>query len=500
MFRIDITFAAVLLTMFLCTPAPILFQVQAQDWAPADNPLMTRWSEETDRNNSPVNIVVFVADDLGYNDIGPYGNSQVRTPNLDKLSERALKFNEAFAGSPTCSPSRASIYTGLYPFRNGAHANHTGIKEGVKTLPKYLQELGYRTALAGKYHVGPIEAYPFELIKTTNVPEPGYEDRGLLWTDLNMEPVNEWLGKVSDNEPFLLIVNDHSPHVVWPENPEYDYREVDIPSFHIDTDETRQSRSRYYTDITKMDANVGKLMKSLEEHGLSENTIFIFTADQGPQWAFGKWSLYDYGIKVPLLMKWPDVIKEQLETNAMISLVDLVPTFIEIAGGNPDNQQNFDGESFLAVIKEEKDDHHERVFASHSGDGTMNRTPLRMLRTSDYKYILNLAPQTRYDTHMNKADDHDGGREYWPSWQTMSFVSRHAASVLWRYHYHPAEELYDIKSDPNEVVNLAKNPDYKEVIEELRIQMTDWRQQQGDSETGAYERERQNIHVPYIFE
>src|SRR5690625_800560 len=263
---------------------------------------------DEEKDDRHVNIVLFVADDLGYNDIGPYGNSYIRTPNLDTLAERSLMFSQAFATSPTCSPSRGSIYTGLYPFRNGAHANHTGIKEGVITMPAYLQKSGYRTAIAGKYHVGPMEAYPFEFINNTNVSEPGYKDRGVLWADLNMEPVDEWLGLISEDEPFLLVINDHSPHVVWPEQPEYNPQNIDIPSVHIDTEETRLSRARYYTDITKMDANVGELMESLERHGFTENTILIFTADQGPQWAFAKWSLYDYGIQVPLLMRWPSEI------------------------------------------------------------------------------------------------------------------------------------------------------------------------------------------------
>lgn len=160
----------------------------------------------------PVNIVLFVADDLAATDIGPYGNREVRTPNIDRLAADGILFSEAFASSPTCSPSRASIHTGMMPFRNGAHANHTGIKKGIRTLPDYLRELGYVVVLAGKYHIGPREAYPFELIHNTNVPEPGHEDDGVLWTNLNMEPVDDWLGKASsDDKPFMLVVNDHSP-------------------------------------------------------------------------------------------------------------------------------------------------------------------------------------------------------------------------------------------------------------------------------------------------
>jgi uncharacterized sulfatase len=451
----------------------------------------------------PANVVIFIADDLGAHDIGPYGNRVVRTPNLDRLASESLVFSEAFASSPTCSPSRASIYTGLFPFRNGAHANHTGIRDNVQTLPVYMKSLGYRVGLAGKLHVGPMELYPFELIHNTNVPEPGYENKGVLWTDLIMEPVDEWLAEVSGKkDPFVLIVNDHSPHVVWPENPEYNPSEADIPDRHINTEDTRKSRARYYTDITKMDGNVGKLMKSLEKHGLDENTVVVFTADQGPQWAFGKWNLYDYGIQVPLMVKWPGVVKGGKTANALVSLVDIVPTVIEIAGGEaPSQPEAIDGESLVPLLQGKRFFHRDTIFASHTGDGTMNRAPMRAIRTERYKYILNLAPEIVYNTHMNKAKDHDGGREYWSSWEKRSYQTEHSASVLWRYHNRPAEELFDVNKDPDETVNLAADPLYAEIMEKFRTEMGRWREQQSDYETGPYQ-EPESIKIgvaPYIF-
>jgi arylsulfatase A-like enzyme len=463
------------------------------------------WARETSNPDKvPVNIVLFVADDLGANDISPYGNRVVRTPNIGRLASESLLFSRAFASSPTCSPSRASIYTGMMPFRNGAHANHAGIKENIRTLPVYLQPLGYKVALAGKLHVGPGSAYPFELIHHSNVPEPGYENKGVLWTDLNMTPVDEWLSVSSKSkDPFMLIVNDHSPHVIWPEKAEYTESEVDIPSIHIDTEETRKSRARYYTDISKMDGNVGKLLKSLEKYALTENTVVIFTCDQGPQWAFGKWNLYDYGIRVPLLIRWPGKIKGGTETDALVSLVDLLPTVVELAGGiAPKEPEEIDGRSLLPLISGEKNSHRNEVFAAHTGDGTMNQCPLRMIRTSRYKYILNLAPEVLYTTHMDKAKDHDGGRQYWPSWVNRSYEKEPAASVLWRYHNRPAEELYDVLKDPDETRNLANNPHYEEIMKKFRSQMVQWRLQQGDQETGTFlfpKSENKEPVAPYIF-
>ncbi|WP_057938461.1 sulfatase family protein [Algoriphagus resistens] len=448
------------------------------------------------------NIVLFIADDLGAIDIPLYGNQLVKTPNLDKLGSESLTFTNAFASSPTCSPSRASIHTGMMPFRNGAHANHTGIKENILTLPAYLRGEGYKVAIAGKYHLGPMEAYPFEMVHGTNVAEPGHEGDGVLWTDLIMDPVDDWLSDASEeaDTPFMLVVNDHSPHVFWPESPEYNASEVQIPTIHIDTEETRTARSKYYTDITKMDRNVGRLMKILETRNLLTNTIFIFTSDQGPQWAFGKWSLYDYGIQVPLLVRWPGVIEEGRDTDALVSLVDLLPTIIAATNGNvPSEPSKIDGKSFLPLLLGKTDKHREYIVASHTGDGDMNRSPMRMIRTKRYKYILNIAPEVKYTTHMDKAHPNEG---YWKTWVEKSYLDEHAKAVLQRYHNHPTEELYDMLADSDETNNLAFNPLYQEIVKDLKTRLSKWREDQGDREIGPFDQKGNNSLSPggpYIF-
>ncbi|MCE7054249.1 sulfatase [Algoriphagus sp. AGSA1] len=462
--------------------------------------LLTFYFSQDSIGQSRPNIVLFIADDLGAIDLPLYGNPMVRTPNLDKLGEESLIFTNAFATSPTCSPSRASIHTGLMPFRNGAHANHSGIKEGIKTLPAYLKEIGYRVGIAGKYHLGPVDAFPFEMIHGTNIPEPGYEDKGELWTDLVVDPVEDWLSTPEDGsgKPFLLVVNDHSPHVFWPENPEYAPSEVEIPTIHIDTEETRLARAKYFTDITKMDSNVGKLISILESQNLEQNTVFIFTSDQGPQWAFGKWNLYDYGVKVPLLVRWPGIITGGTDTDALVSLVDLLPTFLELAEGEaPQSPEIIDGISFLPLLLGQTNRHRDYLYASHTGDGDMNRTPIRMIRNKRYKYILNLAPEVRYTTHMDKGVT----QGYWPTWIEKSFQDDHARAVLGRYHNRPLEEFYDVIADPNETRNLAFNQHYQEMIKRFRSSLSEWRNSQGDKETDSFDEKNANLvrGGPYIF-
>jgi len=320
-----------------------------------------------------------------------------------------------------------------------------------------------------------------------------------------LAPVDKWLGEQEPNKPFVLIVADHSPHVIWPEKPTYKPGEVDVPPIHIDTDDTRRARARYYTDVTKMDSNLGMLMNLLDKHGMAANSILMFTADQGPQWAFGKWGLYDYGIQVPFIVRWPGRVKAGSRTDALVSQVDILPTMVEIANGAP--PRGIDGKSFLSVLEDPGLRHRDTVFASHTGDRLMNRSPMRMLRTNRYKYILNLAPEIPYTTHMDRATDHDGGREYWPSWRIESFRDPHAAALLWRYHHRPAEELYDVDADPWEQVNLAADPRYAEMLGRFRAQMKATRKAQGDNETGPEDLSAPNKNpgkgkepvAPYIF-
>ncbi|EEF57639.1 sulfatase [Pedosphaera parvula Ellin514] len=437
------------------------------------------------RNSQP-NFVLFISDDHTATDCGAYGSREVRTPNIDRLAREGMLFRRAFAASPTCMPSRASLFTGLMPFRNGAHANNLGsqsqCREDVRSLPYYLNQLGYRVAQAGKTHFAPKSVFPFERITNSEVPEPGFENHRDLHMDLNTSVVDEWLQNISTNKPFCLVVCDHSPHVVWLAKTTYDPETITVPPNQIDTPDVRKSRARYYTDISKMDTNLGSVLASLEKLGLGANTIFIYTSDQGAQWPFSKWGLYDQGIQVPFIVRWPGKIRPGSSSDAMISMVDVLPTFMEIANSKP--PLDLDGKSFLPVLEGKTNRHRDVIFATHSQDTGMNSTPMRCIRTARYKYIFNLSPEIEYTTHMDKAKDHDGGREYWDSWVKAAAADPRAAAIMKRYHWRPREELYDVLLDPYEVNNLADNPAYADIKTDLNRQLTAWRKQQNDSKTG----------------
>lgn len=420
-------------------------------------------------------IILFVSDDHGYEDSGAYGNTVVRTPNLDRLASESMRFTHAFAGSPTCTPSRSVLYTGLMPMRNGAHANHSSVHPEIRSLPHYLKALGYRVVLMGKVHVKPRTAFPFEYIKAEKR-GPG-KTRG-LYMDLDTDAVDHMLANHNRSTPLCLVVCSHSPHVYWPRNDGYDSAKIDLPPYLVDTPITRRSRTRYYTDVTLMDKRLGKVLASLKRHGFAE-ALFVYTSDQGAQWPHAKWNLYDAGIRTPLIVRWRGKVQSGSTSNAMVSLVDLLPTFIEAAGGKP--PQDIDGRSFLPILLGKKKAHRELIFTAHTGDGRMNQSPMRSVRTATHKYILNLRPDVKYTTHITNGKNADG-RDYWESWLEKAKTDEQAAKLVQDYQYRPAEELYDLRVDPYELDNLAEKPDYQPLRQSLRGKLDAWMKQQGDRE------------------
>jgi uncharacterized sulfatase len=201
----------------------------------------------------------------------------------------------------------------------------------------------------------------------------------------------------------------------------------------------------------------------------------MYTADQGAQWPFAKWNLYDAGIRTPVLAYWPGRIAPGSKTRALVSLIDLLPTMIAAAGGDPPRE--IDGRSFLPVLLGRSGEHREEVFASHTGDKEFNRAPMRCVRAERYKYILNLAPEIPYATHISKSDDRDN---YWTSWLRLAETNAHAADVTRRYEHRPAEELYDVAADPYELKNLAADPAHTGTLAKLREALKKWRVQQGE--------------------
>jgi len=426
--------------------------------------------------------VLYISDDHGIDFVGCYGNRDVKTPNMDALANEGTRFTGMFAASPTCAPSRSALYTGLYPAHNGCMGNHTTCRPDITALPTYLQRLGYRVVLAHKAHTIPKEVFWFEHLPAA-LPKDPARNRRYRMEGLDTQAIDTLLAehaRTQPDTPLCLIVADSSPHVVWEPNRDFDPVRLTLPGFLVDTDLTRRALANYYQDIKTMDERLGAVRAMLRQRGYADNTLFIYTSDQGSEWPHSKWTLYDAGLHVPFVAVWPGVTKPGTTCAALISFIDLVPTFIDIAGGTP--PQSLDGRSFLPVLQGRETAFRDVIYASHTRDGDMNVFPQRGVRDHRYKYILNLTPEVTWTTHWTKVPGiRESHKEVWDTWVEKAKTDPHAARIVRLNEHHPREELYDTRADPCEFHNRAGDPALRPVLLQMRRQLSQWLVQQGET-------------------
>jgi len=417
------------------------------------------------------NIVVFIADDHSLRDSSVYGSTDLKTPNMARVAAEGLVFDCAFVASPSCAPSRAALLTGLMPARNGAEPNHSKPRADLKKLPAWLQELGYEVVAFGKVsHYQQTKDYGFDHFAHDKFHEDVAVSAGI-----------DWLRARKSDQPLCLFIGTNWPHVPWPhDTPEIELASIQIPAGHVDTQITRAARARYFAAVQKMDAELGAVFDAANEVLGKENTFFLATADHGAQWPFAKWNCYDAGIRCPMIAVWPGHVRQGVRTSAMVSWIDLLPTFIDIAGGTPPKPPEIDGRSFSAVLRGETNEHRDRIFTTHSGDGQMNVFPIRSVRNADWKYICNLHPEFEYTTHIDLGKPVDGA-DYFASWRAKGKTDPAAAAIVKRYHQRPAEELYDLRADPDEQRNLAADPRNAAQLSAMRAELDRWMKEQGDT-------------------
>ncbi len=413
-------------------------------------------------------IVFFIADDHSQLDASVYGAAPfLKTPNMTALMKAGMTFDNAFAASPACAPSRTAFLTGLMPFRNGAEANHTLPKDTLLWLTRKLHAAGYRVAAFGK------------VADASSGHEKGFDywddvpSRG----DLSGAVAKYYAGLADKTKPVCLLVGDHRPHVSWIAKSIYTPAEVTLPPTFIDTKATREHRARYFTDVTGMDTELGKVYAWTKAH-LGTHYVFLYSADHGAQWPFGKWNLYDAGIKVPLIVAAPGLIAPASRTQAMVSWIDLMPTFFDLAGAP--QPQGVDGKSFKAVLTGAATAHRTEIFTTHTGDGNMNVFPQRSVRTDKFKYILNPYPQFYHSNHSD-MDRLDGAGAYWGSWDSAAAHDSTAAAIRYRYYIRPREEFYSLADDPYEQHNLIGSGKFPAQVAELRKKVSDWLAEQKDT-------------------
>lgn len=449
------------------------------------------------------NFVLFLADDMTWRDLGVMGNEDVLTPHLDRLAAEGMTLTRLFTGTAMCSPTRQQLYTGLYPARNGAYPNHSVVYEGTRSLVHHLENLGYRVALKGKRHFGPADSFSFEYLGgIAHDPGPG------VGLDLDIEKIRTFIGETG-NDPWCLVVASNQPHTPWNRGDPglYDADALTLPPNLVDLPETREAITRYYGEITYMDRQLGQVAAVLEETKQERNTLFMWTNEQGFGLPFAKWTNYDAGLRATAIVRWPGRIRPGTRSSALVEYVDVVPTLVEIAGGNPgetdtgregaaDGGRGFDGRSFLPVLLGETDHHKDYVFGIQTTRGIHHGSeayPIRSVRDDRYKLIWNLASERTFENILTESGGPGG---LWKHWREAAKTDPHAASLVHRYKHRPEYELYDLENDPYERVNLYGVAKETERVRILQTKLEEWMNQQGDlgleTEMRAHERQIQN--------
>lgn len=434
------------------------------------------------------NFVITIADDHGVYHSSVYGASEFQTPNLQQMASEGIRFDNAYVASPACAPSRAALFTGRMPYSNGIVGNHEfQLKPGVSSLLPVLLEQGYEVVFHGK--VGHAGRKHFGQYVPEGVKILG---GGGLQQTMTLDEVESFFeSRPQDAPPLALFLGWTDTHTAWPpkEEARISPEDVVIPPKIFDTPEARVEMSRYVEGAEDIDRRVGETRKLIAKHLDMNNTMIVYTSDHGMPWPFAKWSLYETGIRTPLIAVWPGKIKPSSNAKAMVSWIDLIPTLIDLAGGK--SPAGIDGRSFAKVLLGETDQHRDVIFATHKGDKEKNVYPIRSVRVGKWKYIRNLHPEFAYTTHTDvwakevpRLEAHwaHAGR-HWPSYIEAAKTDSSAAAFLQDYHSNPAEELYDIEHDPFEKNNLAGKTEQTTKLAELRELVTSRMAEAGDDQS-----------------
>lgn len=419
------------------------------------------------------NILFVIADDCTFRDLGCYGG-QAHTPNIDALAGQGMLFERCFQAAPMCSPTRHNIYTGLYPVRSGAYPNHTFAKSGTQSVVHYLKPLGYRVALSGKTHISPREVFPYEYLNKGKNPD--------------IKAIDGFIDECKRSDtPFCLFACSNEPHTPWDKGDpsRYPPEQIKLPSYIADTMTVREEFSRYLAEVTYYDDQVGQLLALLEKHGVSDNTLVVVVSEQGNSLPFAKWTCYGNGLQSAMLVRWPGTVKPASRSGALVEYVDILPTFIEAAGGMPHSR--LEGKSLLDVMRGASNHHKDHVFGLMTTRGINDGSDLYAIRTvrgERYRLIWNIH---HGQTFENACTTSTAFRSMVAAAQAGDQA---AQAIVQRYQHRPEYELYDCESDPLELENLYGNADLEEIADGLKKELLAWMADQGDQ---GHETERRAL-------
>ncbi|AWW00281.1 sulfatase family protein [Arcticibacterium luteifluviistationis] len=427
----------------------------------------------------PPNIVFCLADDWGYPHAGAYGDQGVKTPNFDRLAKEGVLFNHAFVSSPSCTPSRNAFITGKYHWELGSGANlWSTLPEEHESFIHLLADNGYTTGRTNAKTWGPGNLDSWIASHGSHPSNKGYNT------------FEDFLETTTDDEPFFFWLGTLDPHRAY-EKGTGEESGIDISKVHLykhypESDVIRKDVADYYYEVQRWDSLVGSVIKQLEENNLLENTIIIMTGDHGMPFPRGKGNLYDSGVRVPFAVRWGNEIKAGRAVDDYVSFADIAPTLLEAAGVK--TPQDMTGKSLVNILKSESPrsiDRSDIVFGRErhvpaQEKPNMGGYPSRGYRNDNFLYIRNYKPdlwpagtgnseKTNYPNQWYA--DCDGGptKDYIVANKDLD--QEHQLAYELCFGKRPAEELYDIKNDPDQVNNIANDKAYAKTLESLRAKL-----------------------------
>ena len=413
------------------------------------------------------NIIWIITEDMSA-ELGCYGYPLVKTPNLDALAKGGVRYTNTFATGPVCSASRSALITAMYQTSIDAH-NHRSHRDDGYTLPEpvkpitdYFRQAGYYT-VSGE--LGP-----------DGVKGPGK-------TDYNFELKNklfdatDWSSR-KEGQPFfaqMMISCTHRGPIwrgaVQKHEPQIDPDKVKLPAFYPNHPVAREDWATYLESIQLMDSYVGSLLKRVKEEGLAENTVIMFTSDHGRCHVRDKQFLYDGGIKIPFIMHWPKHFKAGTVNTDLVSAIDISATALHMAGIKL--PAYIEGRNIVGSGLQKRN---HIIAARDRMDETVDK--MRCVRTKEFKYIKNYLPNLPYMQANNYKE------KQYPVWNLLKELKAQGkltpAQALFCAPGKPAEELYDIQKDPDELVNLALLPRYAKTMVNMRGLLNNWIARTGD--------------------
>ena len=408
------------------------------------------------------NFVIFVADDMAWDDCGAYGNPNIRTPNIDQLAAAGIRFDRAYLTCSSCSPSRCSMLTGRYPHSTGAGELHLPLPADQTMLTLPLMKFGYWTAVVGKWHLGEAVA------NQVNYRKPSRPDAmGKAWVQA--------LKDRPKDKPFFLWAAHSDPHRGYRPgavDPPHDPADVIVPPFFPDDSRVRKDLALYYDEVSRFDEHIGMVLSELDSQGIADNTFVLVISDNGRPFPHCKTRVDVPGARTPFIIRWPAEVEPSTITKSVVSTVDLAPTLLELAGIEP--LESFQGKSFAKLLRDPTAETRMYAFAEHNWHDY--RAFERAVHGRKFCYVRNWLP------NAPGTPPADAVRS--PTFAVMKELQEAGQlteSQRGCFDTPRQEEfLYDVESDPNCRINLVELPAYAKQRKQMRNALDQWQKRTGD--------------------